>query len=80
MSCPPFISAFSFPLSKGKVRLLALICAVCLGAFGFAQSANKKVKKPAETSKPATATESSSAKAETGNQPAAASEEEEEPR
>src|SRR5215469_4493814 len=79
MSCPPFISAFSFPLSKDKVRLLALICVVCLGAFGFAQSANKKVKKPAETSKAAT-TESSAAKAETGNQPAAASEEEEEPK
>jgi photosystem II stability/assembly factor-like uncharacterized protein len=77
MSCAPPISALVFLFSKGKVRWLALLCVLCLSACGFAQSAGKKAKKSTETPRPATA---ESAKAESGNQPAAAGEEEEEPK
>src|SRR5260370_652605 len=78
MSCAPPVSALFSLFSKRKVRWLALICVACLSVCGLAQSADKKAKKSAGTPKPATAAQPSSAKAESGNQPAAASEEEEE--
>src|SRR5260370_14610763 len=78
MSCAwPVCALFSL-FRKRKVRWLALICVACLSVCGLAQSADKKAKKSAGTPKPATAAQPSSAKAESGNQPAAASGEEEE--
>src|SRR5260370_11506355 len=78
MSCAPPVSALFSLYSKRKVRWLAHICVACRSVCGLGKSAGKRAKESAGSPKPATAAQPSSAKAESGNQPAAASEEEEE--